>query len=73
MTSDVHTCDISVGDRVKVLVGEHLGDEGRVVTRKFYDAFGIIGVVFEVDFEFAPQGRGYTIQFQPIHLERLAP
>ena len=71
MTSDVHTCDISVGDRVRVLVGEHLGDTGRVVTRKFYDAFGIIGVVFEIDFEFGIHGRGYTVQFQPQHIERI--
>lgn len=62
---------IAVGDRVKVLVGEHMGDTGRVVVRKHVEAFGRYGIVFEVDFEFGNHGRGYSIQFQPKHLERL--
>jgi len=76
MSRDPHGYGIEVGDRgdrVRALVGAHLGHTGRVVVRRFKDAFGVIGVVFEVDFEVAPQGRGYNIIFQPAHLERIAP
>ena len=65
---------IAVGDRVKVLVGEHMGDTGRVVVRKNVTAFDCyFGIVFEVDFDFGNHGRGYTVQFQPHHLERIEP
>ena len=67
--------DINVGDRVRVLVGSRKGEEGRVVVRRFKDAFGIVGVIYEVDFEDCPRIEpGYfTIQFQPKHLERIDP
>ena len=72
MTSDVHHPDISVGDRVVVLTGTRKGEEGRVVVRKNVTAFdSYFGTVFEVDFEDGPNGRGYTTQFQPHHLERI--
>ena len=67
-------CVYDIGDRVKVLVGEHMGDTGRVVARKAVEVeiqdFYRRAYVYEVDFEFGNHGRGYKIQFQPQHLER---
>ena len=71
MTRDPHGYGINVGDRVRVLVGECEGDIGRVVVRRYTEAFGRVGVTFEIDFEFGPHGRGYSTQYQPQHLERI--
>ena len=71
MTHDPHRIDISVGDRVVVREGVYAGSEGRVVVRHWHDAFGVIGVTFEVDFEDHPDAYGYTRHFLPSHLERI--
>jgi len=55
-----------------VTEGHYAGSEGRVVVRHWHDAFGIIGVTFEVDFEDHPRASGYTRHFQPRNLERIA-
>ena len=72
MRSDVHHPTISVGDRVRVLTGAHEGEEGRVTVRRPLVAFdSYYGVVFDVEFSF-PSRTGYSVQYQPLHLERLS-
>jgi len=73
MSRDPHGYGIEVGDRVVVLTGTRKGDEGRVIVRNTHHAFDRFGVTFNVDFEDGANGRGYSTQFQPHHLERVTP
>lgn len=66
---------IDVCDRVLVLDGANQGSEGRVVLRKRVDVairdFFTTELVYGVDFEDGPNGRGYLVFYRETQLRRI--
>jgi len=64
-----------VNDNVRALAGTYEGEVGRIVVRKpiDIDLCGYVRheVVYGVDFETSPNGRGYPVFFKATQLERI--